>query len=823
MFLFVVILSSLSSAEFGYNAQTGSTLTIQNVNYTIIQLNDTGFTAANATLARIGDCPTGQVVQNTTTSGVICVPQSQGNLSFNQSLTNSLYANIQWNYNQTIPANAYTDSQVNKTFNQSLTDLLYASIIWNYNQSAPVFSYITTNEPSWLSTYNATYANNIANNSFNQSLTDSLYRFKNTQINASEVNKTTGTFFLGELLDSILDQIKTLLNSLETNKLNVTDQRYNDTAYISNVNLSLSNRIDNVVSNSTFNQSLTDTLYYSIINPNGFINNTFNATYDATTKQWNGNASMVYNHTVVSNAYTDSVVSANNASWTSTYNATYAANIANNSFNQSLADTLYAGIQWAYNQTTPAITYADATFLKLTGGIVTGQTNFSNFIKVNTPANVLFGGSAIEQNGNTYMGSGSPQIIMDDQSQTADNRTFRILNDARNFSIQTINNAGTIATDSLVISRTGNSINSVSFPNGNVGIGTTTPTVPLQVGTALNGNTAYGGSFRVNSTGRGFVFEQASPTGIETMAVGHMSSGSSSRPIFTVFKGNGATDAFATTVLEVNSDNKVKITGDTNITGKLEVGSTSIFREYIAMYLGNTLSGYIGRASSVFTDGTNSEVGIRSEGNLLLGSQGGGSSQMKLQSGLVNITNSNLDVAGNISAHNFKTRANAPSSPAIGDLWYETDTNILWFWDGTYWLSEELFTSSIYGNQQSITVTSSWTGFTFPGGVGGTQYNVYLVDMFASPYVATTSDATNYWDVKIDFLATDASSITSKTIDTKTITANNGKKFLEPINYFMNMSDSPSSLLYVITSATKVNSPGALYGNAGFTYRLANT
>src|SRR3972149_4406553 len=96
LFLFVVLLSSLPSAEFGYNAQTGSTLTIQNVNITIVQVNDTGFTAANATLARIGDCPAGQVVQNTTTSGVICIPQSQGNLSFNQSLTTSICANIKW-------------------------------------------------------------------------------------------------------------------------------------------------------------------------------------------------------------------------------------------------------------------------------------------------------------------------------------------------------------------------------------------------------------------------------------------------------------------------------------------------------------------------------------------------------------------------------------------------------------------------------------------------------------------------------------------------------------------------------------------------------
>src|SRR3990167_9900261 len=516
LFLFVVILSSLSSAEFGYNAQTGSTLTIQNVNYTIIQLNDTGFTAANATLARIGDCPTGQVVQNTTTSGVICVTQSQGNLSFNQTLANSLYANIQWNYNQTIPANAYTDSQVNKTFNQSLTDLLYASIIWNYNQSAPVFSYITTNEPSWLSTYNATYANNIANNSFNQSLTDSLYRFKNTQINASEVNKTTGTFFLGELLDSILDQIKTLLNSLETNKLNVTDQRYNDTAYISNVNLSLSNRIDSVVSNSTFNQSLTDALYYSISNPNGFINNTYNATYDATTSQWNGNASMVYNHTVVSNAYTDSVVSANNASWTSTYNATYAANIANNSFNQSLADSLYD--------------------LKNSTGWIRDGTNVATINQ----------GDKVSVNSAPTNSTFSIKNINDSTDWT-----MALYNDNGNQTFRFSQTAAGDAQMGLFNSTSGNNIwfgtkTNSWILNNNFGIGTNTPTSKLQLGGALDGISpaSDGASFYSNSSlGRPFVFEQASTTGLETLSVGHMSSGSTSQPIFVVYKGNGATDA----------------------------------------------------------------------------------------------------------------------------------------------------------------------------------------------------------------------------------------------------------------------------------------
>ena len=46
----------------------------------------------------------------------------------------------------------------NYSWNQTLANTLYAGIIWNYNQSTPVFSYITSQEAAWLSTYNATYA-----------------------------------------------------------------------------------------------------------------------------------------------------------------------------------------------------------------------------------------------------------------------------------------------------------------------------------------------------------------------------------------------------------------------------------------------------------------------------------------------------------------------------------------------------------------------------------------------------------------------------------------------------------------------------------------
>lgn len=54
------------------------------------------FILANSTLARTGNCPAGQVVQNTTNSGVQCttVASTGGNLSWNESRANELYINI---------------------------------------------------------------------------------------------------------------------------------------------------------------------------------------------------------------------------------------------------------------------------------------------------------------------------------------------------------------------------------------------------------------------------------------------------------------------------------------------------------------------------------------------------------------------------------------------------------------------------------------------------------------------------------------------------------------------------------------------------------
>ena len=93
--------------------------------------------------------------------------------------------------------------------------------------------------------------------------------------------------------------------------------------------------------------------------PAGDANNSWNQSFAGTLY---AGIAWGYNQTSPANSYADSIASANNASWMSTYNSTYASNLANNSWNQSFAGTLYAGIAWGYNQTSPAVSDIDSRF-----------------------------------------------------------------------------------------------------------------------------------------------------------------------------------------------------------------------------------------------------------------------------------------------------------------------------------------------------------------------------------------------------------------------------------------------------------------------------
>ena len=263
----------------------------------------------------------------------------------------------------------------NASWNQSGADLLYAGIEWDYNQSDATFA-------MWNSTWdNRGLISDIVqdNASWNQSGADGLYA----------PNTTEG--------------IQVLINN---------------TGVYSTFNSTYDSYIEG---NASFNQTLTDELYYNISNPLNFLNFTnFNTsqfeqsgdtvsinvtwfsnlfdslfggktTDDLTEGSTNLYDNKSWNQSGADLLYADISVTGDNASWNqsgadllyapnttegiqvlindtgvySTYNVTYDGHVQDNeSWNKSYADTLYADISVtgdnaSWNQSGADLLYAD--------------------------------------------------------------------------------------------------------------------------------------------------------------------------------------------------------------------------------------------------------------------------------------------------------------------------------------------------------------------------------------------------------------------------------------------------------------------------------
>lgn len=239
-------------------------------------------------------------------------------------------------YNMTTPAIDYADGLVggNATFNQSLTDLLYANIKWAYNQS----------DGSYNATYD-TYAYNMST-SYNETY---------HQINVS-YNKWWYNYSLA---------IGSTYNATyNTWAYNMSDGSYNSTyaTYAYNMSTSYNETYHQI--NVSYNK-----WWYNYSLASG---STYNATYNTWSYNQTSPAISSLNTTYSKFWYNFSLASG------STYNETYhQINVSYNKwwYNYSLASGLVynssydAGVKWqynqtnigtwAYNQTTPAISYVN--------------------------------------------------------------------------------------------------------------------------------------------------------------------------------------------------------------------------------------------------------------------------------------------------------------------------------------------------------------------------------------------------------------------------------------------------------------------------------
>lgn len=86
-----------------------------------------------------------------------------------------------------------------------------------------------------------------------------------------------------------------------------------------------------------------------------------------------------------------------------------------------------------------------------------------------------------------------------------------------------------------------------------------------------------------------------------------------------------------------------------------------------------------------------------------------------------------------------------PVSPATNDKFYRTDRNMLYYYDGTRWLTTNLFIIAPSVDATTATVTVDIGRIPVWTENGG----MYLVSVKLAVYVTTTNNGSNYWTAKL--------------------------------------------------------------------------
>lgn len=102
-------------------------------------------------------------------------------------------------------------------------------------------------------------------------------------------------------------------------------------------------------------------------------------------------------------------------------------------------------------------------------------------------------------------------------------------------------------------------------------------------------------------------------------------------------------------------------------------------------------------------------------------------------------------------AHYCQNSKPTGSGIVAGDRWYKPADASDWFWNGSVWLSTQLFHVKSDYNQEEFTATKNVSGSVLQGrdistGQAGIYFVSFTVDFY--PYVATT--ASNYWSFTQD-------------------------------------------------------------------------
>ena len=162
----------------------------------------------------------------------------------------------------------------------------------------------------------------------------------------------------------------------------------------------------------------------------------------------------------------------------------------------------------------------------------------------------------------------------------------------------------------------------------------------------------------------------------------------------------------------------------------------------------------------------------------------------------------------------------APSTPTTDDLWYETDTNIMWLWDGTRWVSETLY-SAYTGMNQAATAAN----ILFQANVNPVfGYDLWIVNHYVHAHVITTNSGSHYWKFELRKVTTStvpangAGTLLGSGVNSSAVSANTWFELSEAIGAAVDHTGAGLEVLFL--DVYKSGSPGNAWFAQGYTYRL---
>lgn len=153
-----------------------------------------------------------------------------------------------------------------------------------------------------------------------------------------------------------------------------------------------------------------------------------------------------------------------------------------------------------------------------------------------------------------------------------------------------------------------------------------------------------------------------------------------------------------------------------------------------------------------------------------------------------------------------------PGSPVANDTYYRTDLGLLCYYDGTRWLTIQIFEASTFP-PADLSVSSSFGRYP----PHGTTYNLWIVDARITYTVPSNHDGSNFWT--IDFRKFDNSIVVSfATIVTDKATTTWNNPNATAVGALL---DTANKLTFI--EATKTGTPGNLGLGTTWRYRLVVT